>query len=221
MSIINSARSGCKDVFHSYLVSTAHYAGELELPIIAPEYIIPKRLIPFSKALSCSDNDQWVHFYEDDAAFERVWNRPRTYLHILKRYQGVITPDFSIYRDMPLVMQQWNTYRGRALGHWWQDNGIRVIPNVRTGDQRTYSFCCDGLPISSTIAVGSHGCIKIRQERDFFLQGLLYVINRLRPGTIIIYGTAPFDVRSCCESHGTKIAQFDSTFSVSRKAVKA
>ena len=81
-----------------------------------------------------------MHCYEDDAAFERLWSRPERYLPILKRYAGVIAPDFSLYRDMPLVMQQWNVYRSRAIAHWLQENGIPVIANVRWGDRRTTQF---------------------------------------------------------------------------------
>lgn len=78
------------------------------------------------------DND------EDDFLFERIWRNPRKYLEVLQRYEGVILPDFSLYRDMPLVMQLWNIYRSRAIGHWLQMNGVTVIPNIRYGDRRTY-----------------------------------------------------------------------------------
>ena len=125
MSKINSIRSGCRDVFHSYLVSDAIYDGILEIPVIEPTDRLPDRLISFSKAMRTDDYDQWVHFYEDDGGFERVWNRPNYYLPQLKKFSGIITPDFSLYRDMPLVMQQWNTYRGKALGHWWQTQGMK------------------------------------------------------------------------------------------------
>ena len=46
---------------------------------------------------------------------------------------------------MPLVMQMWNTYRGRGIAVWIQNNGIEIIPNVRFGDERTFSFCFDGV----------------------------------------------------------------------------
>ena len=74
------------------------------------------KLIAFSKAIRSTDFDTWIHFYEDDVAFERIWNTPNKYLPIIKKFKGVITPDFSVYRDMPLVMQQWNIYRSRAIG---------------------------------------------------------------------------------------------------------
>ena len=69
MTLINNTRKGCKDVFRSYLVKTAKFASELEIPIIEPVDIIPERLIPFSAAISSNEFDSWVHFYEDDVNF--------------------------------------------------------------------------------------------------------------------------------------------------------
>ena len=37
MSLINSTRNGCKDVFKAFLVEKASYQGELEIPIIEPQ----------------------------------------------------------------------------------------------------------------------------------------------------------------------------------------
>ena len=48
--------------------------------------------------------------------------RNRKYLNILSKYGGVITPDYSLYRDMPLSMQIWNIFRSRALGSYLQSN---------------------------------------------------------------------------------------------------
>lgn len=222
MAIQNCTRSGCKDVFHAFLVKNAQFDTDLEIPRIAPESALPERLVSFSKAVTGSDYDQWVHFYEDDANFERLWNQPNKYLPILQKYKGVITPDFSLYRDMPLVMQQWNTYRSRAIGHWMQENGVPVIANVRWGDERTYDLCCAGVPKNSTIAVGSHGCIKLVREREFFKQGLAYAVKKLRPQTIIVYGTAPDAVFDEYRKAGIRILQFDSDYMAAhRKAVGA
>lgn len=221
MSKENCTRNGCKDVFHAFLVQNAVYDGELEFPCLRPELKTPNRLIAFSKAVGSSDYDQWVHFYEDDAAFERIWNHPRKYLPILKKYRGVISPDFSLYRDMPLVMQQWNTYRNRAIAHWLQENGIPVIPNVRFADERSYAFCCDGVPCDSVIAVGSHGCIKLKEERQFFSSGLAHIVQELHPKAIVVYGSAPAAIFGCYRDMGIAILQFDSSFAVSRKAVVA
>ena len=220
MSKTNCTRKGCRDVFHAYLVQDARYDGMLEIPVIEPETKLPNRLISFSKALKTDDYDQWVHFYEDDGGFERVWNKPSAYLLKLKHFNGIITPDFSLYRDMPLVMQEWNTYRGKALGHWWQSNGLAVLPNVRFGDERTYDFACYGVIPGGTICIGSHGCIKILEERTYFKQGLDAIVFRLRPNCIVVYGATPKDVFSPYREMGIRILQFDSEYAVSRKEVR-
>lgn len=217
MSKNNSTRSGCRDVFHAFLVSDADYDGELEIPVIKPTYELPNRLISFSKAMHSDDYDQWVHFYEDDGNFERIWNRPRYYLPKLKQFKGIITPDFSLYRDMPLVMQQWNTYRGKAIGHWFQSNGIEVLPNVRYSDKRSYDFCCSGVPRQTPICIGSHGCLKNRKDRELFLEGLEFVIRRLHPPYIIFYGAVPNEVLQICKKENVKVIHFPSEFSQSRK----
>ena len=218
MSRINCVRPGCRDVFHAFLVEHATYDGFLEIPIINPltDYQKTENLIVFSKAVKSSDYNCWVHFYEDDAAFERIWNNPRKYLPILKNYKGVITPDFSLYRDMPLVMQFWNIYRSRAIGKWLQDNGINVIANIRFGDERTYKACCYGVPKNGIISIGTHGCIRIKEDRHYLIEGLDFVVKALQPKIIIVYGSAPDSIFEKYKKMGIEILQFDSDYAISR-----
>ena len=221
MSRKNGTRSGCKDVFHAFLVKNATYDSPLEIPCLKTEMRKPNKLIAFSKAVHSTEYDAWVHFYEDDTAFERLWNRPNTYLPILKKFKGVISPDFSVYRDMPLVMQQWNTYRSRALAVWLQKNDVELIPNVRFNDERTYDFCFDGIEKYKTIAVGTHGCIKNKIDKDYFKKGLAELVKRLSPKTIIVYGATPDDIFKTYKDAGIEIISFESEFSKSRKQVTA
>ena len=215
----NYLRKGCKDVFNSFLVSTANYDSEYEIPIIQPIYVAPKSVIEFSKAISSKDYDKWVHFYEDDHLFERIWRNPKRYLPILKKYKGIILPDFSLYRDMPLCMQIWNIYRSRAIGNWLQENGVPVIPNVRWGDDRTVDICTAGLTKHGTIAIGSHGCIKDYSNRILFRRGFIHVIRRLVPNNIIIYGTLPSDLLEECRTMGINVIVVPSSISLSHKEV--
>ena len=219
MSRINSQRNSCKDVFNSFLVSDALYVGEYEFPFIKSTTVTPKRLIAFSKVLSCKDYQQWVHFYEDDFLFERIWNNPHKYLEILKRFEGVILPDFSLYRDMPLAMQLWNIYRSRAIGNWFQHNGITVIPNIRYGGCRTYRICCDGIEPGGVIALGSHGIMKHLSDRTVFLNGIDTVVESLQPTTIIIYGTFPKSLIDKYAARGLQIISFQSEYAASHKEV--
>lgn len=217
MSLNNSARRNCRDVFKSFLVRYAEYAGVFEFPVIRSTKSIPNRLIPFSKAISSKDYDQWVHFYEDDYLFEKLWNNPLKYLETLKKFNGVILPDYSLYRDMPFVMQLWNIYRSRAIGSWLQRNGVVVIPNMRYGDKRTYKFCCDGIYKGGTIAVGTHGTLKIKEDRRIFIEGLAVVVKTVHPSAIVIYGSAPDEIFGLYRNQGINIIHFESEFGKAMK----
>lgn len=211
------------DVFHSFLVENADYAGCIELPVIETSDKLPDKVVTFSKAMSNTwcDFDCWVMFYEYDFKFERLWNNPQQYLKKLKQFKGVISPDFSLYRNMPLVIQMWNTYRSRALAVWMQNNGIEVIPNVRFGDERTFSFCFDGIKENKTVAIGTHGCIKRKEDKLFFEIGMARMVQKLSPKTIIVYGRVPDNIFKPYRDMGINIISFESEFSKSRKQVSA
>ena len=211
------------DVFHSFLVEKADYDGYFELPKIRTSSQLPDSVITFSKAMArtWNDFDCWVMFYEHDVNFERLWHNPKQYLAKLKKFKGIISPDFSLYRNMPLCMQMWNTYRGRALAVWLQNNGAEIIPNVRFNDERTYEFCFDGVEKFKTVAVGTHGCIKGKTDKEYFKPGLAELIKRLSPKTIIVYGAAPDDIFKKYKDIGINIIPFESEFSKSRKQVTA
>ena len=211
------------DVFHAFLVENAEYDGRIELPVLRTSNSIPDRIVTFSKAMAKerTDYDLWVHFYEHDKYFERLWNNPKKYLAKLQKFKGIISPDFSLYRNMPLVMQEWNTYRNRALAHWLQENGVEIIPNVRFNDERTYEFCFDGIEEGKTVAVGTHGCIKEIRDRELFKSGLEEMVNRLHPKTIIVYGAAPDHIFEKYSECGIRILPFESEFAKSRKQVTA
>ena len=116
-------------------------------------------------------------------------------------------------------MQLWNIYRSRAIGCWLQLNGINVIVNVRFGDKRTYRFCCDGVSKRCVIALGTHGTLKNREDREIFCKGLDYVVHRLQPTAIVIYGAAPKDIFDRYTIMGIPVYRFESDFSTSHQRV--
>ena len=217
MANFNNSRSGCRDVFHSFLVKNADYDGYLEIPKLDYTNEKPEKIIDFSKAISSKDYDCWIDYFKDDVKIERMWNNPKKYLPIIKKFQGVISPDFSTYRDMPLVMQCWNIYRSRAIARWLQDNEVKVIPNIRWGDRRTHFLCCCGIPKRGTIAIGTHGTLKNLDDRKCFISGLEYVVKTLQPKTIVVYGAAPDSIFNKYKAQGILILQFNSDFAISRK----
>jgi hypothetical protein len=192
--MVDFSRRPNLDVFKSELVRGARFSPAYEFPLLEPTHFRPKEAIPFEKALTAVNHGQWVHFYTHDANFERVWTRPKRYLPILQRFDGLISPDFSLYREMPLAFQIWNTYRNRALAYWFQSQGLKIVPNVRWGDVRTYGFVFEGLPRDASVAVSTLGCIKERLERRYFQEGLARMVEKLKPRSIINYSQAPDDI---------------------------
>jgi len=209
---LQSNRAGCKDVFKAFLVKNAKYEGELEIPVIKGIKDVPNKLISFIDAMknSTKDYNQWVHFYIDDFHFEKIWYRPKVFIKRLKKFNGVILPDFSIYRDMPLVMQYWNIYRSRAIGNYLQSNGIKAIVNIRYGDERTYECACLGAPHKSIIAIGTNGTTQNKIDRNFLDEGFDYIVKILDPKVIVIYGGITRHIQEVSDDKKIRIVNFRS-----------
>lgn len=175
--------------FRSFLVQGAEFVGKYDFPMLRPTAYTPTKAIPFDKIKSVSDKNQWVHFYLDDYRFECLWNRPKQYLNLLRSFEGVITPDYSVFTYLPEAMQIWNTYRNRALAYWLQSHGVPIIPNVRWGLENSYDYCFDGIPKGGTVAVSTNGCLRSAENREWFRRGLEEMVRRLKPTAIVNYGS--------------------------------
>lgn len=162
--------------------------GKYNMPIIHKSDYIPDRLVGFNYVLNQGDRSSGVHFYLDDYQFERIWNRPKFYIEKLKEFDCVLTPDFSLYMDMPMAMKIWNTYRSRLIGQIMQDEGIEVIPTVSWAEKETFDFCFDGLEQYGTISVSTIGVKRDREAYQVWVDGMNECIERLKPTTVIVYG---------------------------------
>lgn len=174
------------------IVDLEQLGGNYQIPQIHNSvFMVPEQFIGFNYSQSFKGirSQFGVHFYLDDYQFERVWISPKRYVKLLRQYAFTLSPDFSLYTDMPLVMQMWNVYRSRLLGQFWQNNGINVIPTVRWSDERSYSFCFDGLPRQSVISVSTRGCVRQAEPRKLWQAGMAEAVRRLEPTKILIYGS--------------------------------
>lgn len=149
---------------------------------------IPSRLIGFNEVKTAKEFDSGVHFYIDDYQFERIWNNPEKYIPLLNKFECVFTPDFSLYDNFPLALMIWNTYRSRMIGQILQQNNIDVIPTISWGDDRSYEFCFDGIPVKSTVSISTIGIKKDTRRYQVFKDGFIEMIKRLKPLNIIVYG---------------------------------
>lgn len=187
------------DGFNSKLIETAFFESFLEIPVLeAPQNInIPSVAIPFSKRkLITNPTEEMLVFYEHDPIFRDFISVPQNYMDELQDIYMISTPDCSLYRDMPLWAQIANIGVSRSLGYYLQQQDKYVIPNVRWGDERTYTKdffgvapAFLGIPQNSIVSIGTYGCSKTKEDKYFLEAGLDAMLTELTPQFVIVYGS--------------------------------
>lgn len=163
-------------------------AGKFDMPVIHKVDHKPHDLMSFNYMLTKDDFEKGIHFYIDDYQFERIWNTPDKYMDRLKQFDCCLTPDFSLYMDMPLAMQIWNIYRSRLVGQKMQDAGIIVIPTLSWSDERRYEFCFDGIEKGGTVSVSTIGVKQDEEAAQIWVAGMDEAMRVLEPKRVIVYG---------------------------------
>lgn len=181
-------RQRTNDKYNLDDVDVNNCTGFYQMPIIQKEDFIPNDLIGFNYAKTSKNKNTGIHFYIDDYQFERVWNKPSEYIEILRKYECILSPDFSLYMDMPMAMKIWNVYRSRFIGQYYQSKGIKVIPTVSWGEKATFDFCFEGIEQGGTVSISTIGIKQNPEALQIWRDGVDELIKRIRPSTILIYG---------------------------------
>ena len=166
----------------------ARVDGWFQMPVLQPCKYVPDDLIGFNYMLTSEEYEKGIHFFIDDYQFERVWNDPQTYIEKLRNFRCVLTPDFSLYMDMPMAMKIWNVYRSRLIGQMCQDAGMDVIPTLSWAEPETFAFCFDGILPGGTVAVSTVGVMRDPDAQEIWKAGMDEAIRRIRPKTVLCYG---------------------------------
>ena len=175
-------------------------ADALGVPLLAAEDFEPSYLVPHRQKVRTEYplSGGAVHFFLDDERFEPVWRTPEKGLTYVRSVGAALTPDFSLYPEMPLALQLYNVYRNRWCGAFWQSRGVHVIPTVGWSDERSYTFCFLGVEKGSAVAVstvelgsakGPRGATDA--ERDLFVAGYRRMLEELSPRLVLVYGESP------------------------------
>lgn len=169
--------------------------GKYGIPAIKPEKDIridKLEWIPVNYALTAKDKaTKGVHFYKDDYQFERFWNNPDKYISLLQQFGAVCSPDFSLYRDMPLAVQLFMHYKKHWLAAYWQAHGIHVIPTLCWCGEQSYDWCFDGEPRNAIVSISSHGTQSDPYEAECFAKHCRKALEVLQPSGILWYGKCP------------------------------
>ncbi len=220
-------RLGCRDIWNAQLLKSTVFSDH-DIPL-CPTYLpngLPKSLILYSEAKTMYNKefrlgnydfycDAFVHFYFDDYLFDgprnSIWLYPAEAIKILKHFAGIITPDFSTYADFPDPLKRYNTFRMRGFGYGCMKEGIPVINNVRWGTYETWEYCFDGIEHNSVVCIGTVASgLKELENREDFDVGLKKMVKVLSPKTIIVYGSAKYEVFQKIKESGIEIISFES-----------
>lgn len=204
--------------YNLHLVSRLD-CGPSGFPELAASDAQPAFLQGFNYAKSTPDKDKkslGCHFFIDDYQFERLWTSPENYLDVLRGYDCILTPDFSLYMDMPAPMQSWNRYRSQALGHWWQQQGLSVVPTLSWAQSEGFGDAFAGVPHHSTVAVSTVGVIDGKEAMEVWTCGMSHALDLLEPSRILLYGSMPdFDFA------GTEIVHYPANTAFSARQKKS
>lgn len=155
----------------------------------------PARLVPYSArhqiAGAHQREDVAVHFFLDDYRFEVVWSKPNRGLLRPLAVGSALTPDFSVWTNMPRAMQIWQTYRSRWCGAWMAHHGVTVTPTVSWAGTDTYDFAFTGIARGSVVAVSTVGILQDAGSQALFRKGYRAMIEAIDPSTVLVYGRAP------------------------------
>ena len=89
--------------------------GMFKLPLIKKQEISLEdvSLIGYDKINQSNDYKSTVHFFLDDYRFESIYNNPEKKIETLKKFNAVLSPDFSMFVEMPIALQLFSTFKNR------------------------------------------------------------------------------------------------------------
>ena len=119
--------------------------------------------------------------------------------------KGVLTPDFSMYLDTPRALNIWNCFRSRALARFLQENGVNIIPIVSWSDYESLSWCFEGIPKHSAVAISTNGVMSNSKSKEIFIQGFNKMLEVIDPCQIVCVGNLP---KECLSKRVTNLPTY-------------
>lgn len=163
--------------------------NEWGIPDLPVATFVPDKLVAYNDRYGTSipSRSAAVHFFLDDYRFETMWTKPLRGLSRVLRVGAGLTPDFSLWRDMPLVLQLYQVYRSRWVGNWMLQHGCPVVPTISWSTPDSYRFAFAGIPQHSVVAISAVG-IRGDEAVHLFTLGCNAMIEALEPSMILVYG---------------------------------
>jgi Domain of unknown function (DUF4417)/ParB-like nuclease domain len=138
-----------------------------------------------------------LSFFTYDEKFAGWWEYPAFYTAKLMNagIRMAVVPDFSPYEHESTARHIWNYYRAQWLGRYFQEAGLKVIPRLQIGDEKSLDFCMAGIPKNPPILIHSlQNNGRGEEGKEFEKQNVEYIdraLELLQPQTYVVYGGNP------------------------------
>lgn len=202
-----------RDVYLAYLIDGAERTetdgfAKIEEWMVATEP--PKEIIQWDRRCDViNPSEIGMCFYCNDPGFQPILGNPKGYVEKLRKYGLVIGVDASPYWNMPLWVQKSQIGLNIGITYFYGSQGIKVIPNVRLGDDRTLSSL-EAYPKHTLIAVGTNGFTHKLEVRYKFSEQMMRIVDVLQPSGICVYGPALDEIFAYARLNSIPIYQYDS-----------
>jgi hypothetical protein len=145
-----------------------------------------------------------LSFYVPDDYFERWYWEPAKYVTraLNTGVKYAVTPNFSTWASEPLFESLHALYKSRWLGRYFQEAGIKVIPNVEWpfSEEQKHADFLDGyvlkslpyglpmLSMQANTAIGQGTKDEMEKRKEKLGEQIHHVIDTLCPDTLVFYG---------------------------------
>lgn len=194
-----------------YLKSKGVQFTEDGFPIIKNEWLAtdkPESMIPFSKKNhATSPSKTAIVFYSHDSLLYPRLFSIKSDINDLRKFHSVVSMDISVSFRMPFEVQIFNMLINFIYIAILGSNGIKIIPSLRCGEERTIPILMNfGHP--SFWALGAVGCQK--NPKDPYAESIFASKSIvLDVKSILSYGKLNKKNKAAIESLGIEIKEYD------------
>lgn len=168
-------------------------AGKYNFPQLARVNYLPEEPVyPFNYLKSTVTKGRyWYHCFTAEKNFHRLYNSFSDYVELLQQTKGIISADFSLFRDYPEEILIDKCRANRLVDYALQRAGIPMIPTAGFAGESSWEWCFDGLPLNSTVAVTTNCLGRDREAHRLFVGGINTMIKKIHPIAIVVCGKVP------------------------------
>lgn len=167
--------------------------GRYNFPqLSAVNYLPQEPVYPFNYLKSTVKKGRyWYHCFTAERNFHRIYNSFASYVELFRQTKGLISADFSLFRDYPEEILIEKCRANRLVDYALQQAGIPMIPTAGFAGESSWEWCFEGLPLNSTVAVTTNCLGRDREAHRLFVGGINTMIKKIHPTAIVVCGKVP------------------------------